>query len=274
MASQTPATVLSQKTGSGSQTKTKTNARRTRGEGLDLRERQRRMAREQNDRRESEEARKRNEELLGRRLEALSKKYKQRDDDQQEGGKGRRKGGRGVAVPLFGGGGGVKVDTEGVQFRSNAEALPQRRYPKAPRKQQTHRRRPAGAEFDATAAAFGPALCGLGPPRAPKLPVIWGPGMNPPPPTKIENPEPKMAPQRTENAVETAASPAKKSSPINYASMAAKPPTPPRPQTPPSTTPLADPAPTNDVWGAETDEDDDDEDFGASLEPGQAWGSV
>lgn len=274
MASQTSPTALSQKTKSGSQTKTKANARVPRGEGLDLRDRQHRIAREQNDRRESEEARKRNEELLGRRLEALSAKYKRRDGDQQEGeggeqrkGGGRgRKGGRGVAVPLFGGGGGVKVDTEGVQFRSNAEALPPRRFPKAPRKQQTQRRRPAGAEFDATAAAFGPALCGSGPPRAPKLPVIWGPGMNPPPPAKTE-------PEQTENAVEAAALPAKQTSLTNYAAMAAKPPTPPRPQTPPTTTPLADPAPANDVWGAETDEDDDD-DFGAPLEEGQAWGSA
>lgn len=276
MASQTSATALPQKTKSGSQSKTKTNTQAPHGEGFDLRGRQHRIAREQNDRRESEEVRKRNEELLGRRLEALSAKYKQRNADQQEGeggekrkGGGRgRKGGRGVAVPLFGGGGGVQVDTEGVQFRSNEEALPMRQYPKAPRKQQTQRRRPVGAEYDATAAAFGPALCGSGPAPAPKLPVIWGPGMAPPPPPKPEpEPEPEREPTPPAPAVTG-----------QWAAIAAKPPAPPRPQTPehpppPShTTPLA--APTNDVWGAETDEEDDDEDIGAPLEEGQAWGSV
>jgi len=262
--------------------KTTTNSRAQRGEGFDLRGRQHRIAREQNDQRESEEARKRNEELLGRRLAALSEKYIQELDRQEgvEGGKrkggGGRKGGRGMPLPLFGGGGGVKVDTEGVQFRSNEEALPQRRYPKAPRKRQTQQRRPAGAEFDATAAAFGPALCSSGP--APKLPVIWGPGMNPPPSSKTANPEPKKEQEQTEGvATDPAAAAPKQPSPINYAAMAAKPPTPPRPQTPddqPTITPLATTAPTNDVWGAETDEEDDDDEPGEAIQPGQAWGSV
>jgi len=267
MASNTTATVPSQKPRS----QTKIQPRAPRGEGFDLRGRQRRIAREQNDLRETKEAQKRNEELLGRRLAALSEKYKQRDEtDQQEGegeqrkgrGGGGRKGRRGVAVPLFGGGGGVSVDTEGVQFRSNAEALPPRRYPKAPRKQQTQQRRPPGQAFDATAAAFGPALCGSGPAPAPKLPVIWGPGMNPPPPPKPKpEPEPEREPTPPAPAVTG-----------QWAAVAAKPPTPPRPQTPEHPPPLA--APTNDVWGAETDEEDDDEDIWASLEEGQPWGSV
>lgn len=282
MASQTSPTALSQKTKSGSQTKTKANARASRGEGFDLRGRQRRIARERDDRRETGEAQKRNEELIGRRLEALSEKYIQELDRQEEegggqrkGGGGGRKGGRGMPLPLFGGGGGVKVDTEGVQFRSNEEALPMRQYPKAPRKQQAQRRRPAGAEFDATAAEFGPALCGSGPAAAPapapKLPVIWGPGMNPPPPAKKE-PEKQTEPEQTEPEQ----TPTKQPSPINYAAMAAKPPTPPRPHTPdhpPPTAPLANLAPANDVWGAETDEEDND-DLGEELQPGQAWGSA
>lgn len=274
MASQTSATAFPQKNQSQrSQTKSKDYTRAPRGEGFDLRGRQRRIAREQNDQRKSKEAQKRNEELIGRRLQALSEKYIQELDRQEEEGK-KRKGGRGMPLPLFGGGGGVKVDTEGVQFRSNEEALPTRRYPEAPRKQQTQRRRPVGAEFDATAAAFGPALCGSGPALAPKLPVIWGPGMNPPPPPKSKNVEPKE-PKQTETAA--AALPAKQPSPINYAAMTAKPPTPSRSQTPndlPTTTPLATATPTNDVWGAETDEDDDDDDMDEKILPGQAWGSV
>jgi len=282
MASQTSATAFPQKNQSQrSQTKSKDYTRAPRGEGFDLRGRQHRIAREKNNQRETKEAQKRNEELIGRRLQALSKKYTEELDRQEEEGQ-KRKGGRGMPLPLFGGGGGVKVDTEGVQFRSNEEALPTRWYPKAPRKQQTQRRRPTGETFDATAAAFGPALCGSGPAPAPKLPVIWGPGMNPSPfpPSKTDNPEPKKEQEQTKEAyTDPATATVKQPSPINYAEMAAKLPTLPRPQTPedlPTITPLASTAPTNDVWGAETDEDDDDDDdeLGEEIQPGQVWGSV
>ena len=258
---------------------TKSNARMPRGEAFDLRGRQHRIAREQNDWQESEDAKKQNEELLGRRLVALSEKYKHQDDGQQEGKEDkRRKSRRGVTVPLFGGGGGVKVDTEGVQFRSNEEVLPMRRYPKAPQKQQTQRRRPAEATYDGTAAEFGPSLCKSGP--APKPPVIWGPGMNPPSPPKNKEREPteNAAPVAATIAVPTPAAPVVTT---NYAAMAAKPPTTLRPQTPnhlPPTIPLADSTPTNDVWGAETDNDDDDDDDDdddlKELKHGRAWGSL
>lgn len=240
--------------------------------GYDMSARQHRIRRQEADRAEAAADKQRREEVLGGYLKNLSERYSEAAKQEQadaaaaETPKTGKGGKRPRAVPLMGSGlqlkSGVQVD--GLSYRSNEEALPSRyqgRRNKSPRNKGKNGKSAAARtqpEYDATALDFGPSLGTA----APKLPVIWGAGMpKPQPPPKAE-PTAEPAEARESEVAPKATS--------GYAAAAASPPKPNTPPPAPAPTPVA---PENDVWGADSDDDEDGADV-TPLQPGQAWGDM
>lgn len=236
-----------------------------RGAGFDMSERQHRNQ-HRNERREQNKAERaldgqRKEAEVDSYLRALAQEYLKRDgsgDDAADLTKSRR------PRPVAFAGSGLRrtaaARPEGVQYRSNEEALPSRagwggdrnrnRSPKRKNKGKGKQEGEGGKgaapkpkravapapEFDATALSFGPSLA---PAAAPALPKIWGPGMPKPAPAPKLEPITEVIP------------------------------------TGPTTPDGPPPAAIAGVWGDESDDDDDDDAADAApLAAGQAWGDM
>lgn len=215
-------------------------ARTPRGVGFDLSGRQARVRREENYRKDEEEAEKQRESNIGDWITVATTKSKSKK-------------GRAQAI-AFGG--------QRATSASNEDALPSRhdvRRPRDDRRTKKERKPKESKGFDATANDFGPSLGGGS--AVPKPTVVWGAHLNrkPEKPKAAEEPkvpeEPK-APQlaQTPQAVTN-------EDLINLDDAA------PAPE--PTTTEPA--KPTLDVWGAEDSDEEGDE---ATITPGQAWGDL
>ena len=246
-------------------TQPKQAQRKHRGTGFDLSARQGRMREQEGRRAESRRDGERRDEAVGAYLKHLSSKYLAANPVEEDGEQTNKGNGKRRPTPIAFAGSGLQrrgaVQAEGLEYRSNEEALPSRhdgkrnRSPKA-KKSVAKRVQP---EYNATAAEFGPSL-GTAKPRPP---AIWGAGMPPP------QAPPKMEPIQ-ETQPETKKEEVQEGGGGGYAAAAAAPP--PVPAAP-THTPATPPPPANDVWGDEDSDDDEDVNF-AELKPGQAWGTA